>query len=244
MKSLQLLLLLLLTANITLAETTNEPELLKQYDIEIIIFEDAHARYINSESWHKDTLKEDTSIDDETNSNISKESKVTATNNKPASFEPLKPEMLRKEYKGINISSEYNVLLYSAWRQTGLKEAEAFEIDINELDNAHKNRSENTITGSLKIVLARYLHFYSQLEYKRKENTDTTNAPITDDITESNNKDISLEQSADTETTHGTISYPVISHRRMRSKELHYIDHPLVGILIQINPVKATTPPD
>jgi hypothetical protein len=27
------------------------------------------------------------------------------------------------------------------------------------------------------------------------------------------------------------------NHRRMRSKELHYIDHPLVGMLIQINPV-------
>lgn len=32
--------------------------------------------------------------------------------------------------------------------------------------------------------------------------------------------------------------YPIVSHRRMRSKELHYIDHPLVGILVQINPVK------
>ena len=29
-------------------------------------------------------------------------------------------------------------------------------------------------------------------------------------------------------------------HRRMRSKELHYIDHPLVGLLIQINPTEKT----
>ena len=34
--------------------------------------------------------------------------------------------------------------------------------------------------------------------------------------------------------------HPINSHRRMRSKELHYIDHPLVGILIQINPVEKT----
>ena len=32
--------------------------------------------------------------------------------------------------------------------------------------------------------------------------------------------------------------YPIKNHRRMRSKVLHYIDHPLVGILVQINPVK------
>ncbi len=34
--------------------------------------------------------------------------------------------------------------------------------------------------------------------------------------------------------------YPLNSHARMRSKELHYIDHPLVGMLIQINPVEKT----
>ncbi|MDH3450858.1 MAG: peptidoglycan binding protein CsiV, partial [Gammaproteobacteria bacterium] len=34
-------------------------------------------------------------------------------------------------------------------------------------------------------------------------------------------------------------SYPVRYHRRMRSSELHYIDHPLVGILILVTPVEV-----
>ena len=30
--------------------------------------------------------------------------------------------------------------------------------------------------------------------------------------------------------------YPVQTHRRMRSKEIHYIDHPLIGILVLATP--------
>jgi hypothetical protein len=32
--------------------------------------------------------------------------------------------------------------------------------------------------------------------------------------------------------------YPIKFHRRMRSKELHYLDHPLVGILVMAKPVE------
>jgi hypothetical protein len=32
--------------------------------------------------------------------------------------------------------------------------------------------------------------------------------------------------------------------RRMRSGELHYIDHPLMGVLIKVTPVKLTAGAD
>ena len=78
--------------------------------------------------------------------------------------------------------------------------------------------SKNSITGNFKLVLARYLHIYGDMEYQR--NVDNSSAEQT------------IENSALENTSH-----PMKIHRRMRSKELHYIDHPLVGILIQINPV-------
>jgi len=40
-----------------------------------------------------------------------------------------------------------------------------------------------------------------------------------------------------TTTSKGIIK--LAQHRRMRSKELHYIDHPLMGILIYINPIES-----
>lgn len=199
MKIISTLILLLVISGQTLAESDTSKTEVRRYDIEIIIFEDTHARYINNESWnhgsHTDTLPTSTK-------------KVNT-----GAYKKLKPGILKHEYKRINASPEYNVLFYSAWRQTGLKASRAFEVDLDELKNTHTNSSENTISGKLKVVLARYLHFYSELNYRRND------SGIQNQITAGND-------------------YPITMHRRMRSKELHYIDHPLVGILIQINPVK------
>jgi len=32
--------------------------------------------------------------------------------------------------------------------------------------------------------------------------------------------------------------YPVVNERRMRSREIHYIDHPLVGVVVLATPYK------
>lgn len=227
MKTLTTIFLLLLTISQAHADTKNNPEKnLKEYDIEIIVFEDAHARYINSEIWHKNIHDGSEPLTE------SKATVVIAKNLKKPGlskaermlYKTIKPVILNKEYRRINNSSEYNVLLYSAWRQTGLEKSKAFEININELNNNHKSKSENSITGHFKVVLSRYLHFYSQLDYQRQG--DQTVENLTPDV---NKADI---------LTVGNNIYPMKNHRRMRSKELHYIDHPLIGILIQINPVK------
>lgn len=190
MKIIQTLILLLITSTAVFAADV------RRYDVEIIIFEDAHSRYINSESWSSNDLADERSNFDKLNLD---------RNNTPV-YKNLRPGILKSEYRRMKKSPEYNVLLYSAWRQTGLSPKRAFEIDVSKLKNAHKNTSANTISGQLKVVLARYLHLYGQLDYQQ------------------NGRD-----------------YPMTVHRRMRSKELHYIDHPLVGILVQINPVKTVT---
>ncbi len=209
MKILLTLLLLTLTASHTIAEEINTTPDLKEYDVEIIIFEDAHARYLSSQSWgqaiqHTDENNIDKNTDKEINQN-------------PANYQPIKPFILKNQYKRISTSSEYNVLFYSAWRQPGLAKDQAFEIDINDLINTHSSKTANTISGKFKLVLARYLHIYNELEYQREVLTTIENTQEKTDIKDE--------------------IYPLKSHRRMRSKELHYIDHPLVGMLIQINPV-------
>ncbi len=59
MKTITTLFILLFNISYSLAETTDTPKILKEYDIEIIIFEDAHARYLNSESWQKNSSDEE-----------------------------------------------------------------------------------------------------------------------------------------------------------------------------------------
>ena len=231
MKTLAAIFILLLNINSSLAETVDIQKPLKEYDVEIIIFEDAHARYLNSESWQKDSLDEEHLTD----ANLNAQKKPISNNLTAENFKPIEPSIIKKEYKRINNSSEFNVLQYSAWRQAGLKSADAFEIDISRLRNTHKNRTENAISGKVKVVLARYLHFYSELEYQR-QNDDSDAIETLPDSENTTTEKTSDDKNIVLNTVNNTYTFQ--SHRRMRSKELHYIDHPLVGILIQINPVE------
>jgi len=207
-----------------------------QYDVEVIIFEDAHARYINSEDWPREVVT-DTPVEEEIaeppeNLDTLSIDEINAIDETDTtSFKNIKPEILNKEYKRINASSNYNVLFYGSWRQPGLDAKKAFEIDIQQLNNIHPVSSENNITGTFKLVLARYLHIYSKLNYQRKiEQTDIGN--------NTENPETIPLLAENTLQTQEYKNYPITNHRRMRSKELHYLDHPLVGMLIQINPAK------
>ena len=221
MKRLTTIFLLFLIVSQTHADDITAAKDLKEYDVEIIIFEDAHARYIRSETWKQKTKTT------EQQSAITETNKINATG-----FKSIKPAILKKQYNRINASSEYNVLFYGAWRQTGLDKSKAFEININKLKSRHTDNSENTLTGTFKLVLARYLHIYNKLNYQRKIAADS----------EITNTDPAADEEQTEVFSNALIPnnglYPLNSHRRMRSKELHYIDHPLVGILIQINPVE------
>lgn len=224
MKILTTIILLFLTVNFPAAEEKDTADQMQKYDIEIIIFEDAHARYINSETWQQDVPDEAKSLIDNATSNKTTDNldKLSLSEINAGSYKSLKPKILKSEYKRINGSSEYNVLFYSAWRQTGLDESKAFDIDIDELVNLHNNKSQNAIHGHLKVVLARYLHFYGDLDYQR---------PIDKSVANTDTIDASVDASAQTTETGVDLishqSYPMQIHRRMRSKELHYIDHPL-----------------
>jgi len=225
MKILTTIFLLFLTLSYAHAEDITAPKDLKEYDVEIIIFEDAHARYLKSETWNQNTETA------EQQSASTKRNKVNRTG-----FKSIKPAILKKQYRRINGSSEYKILFYGAWRQAGLEKSKAFEININDLKNSHRVRSKNTLTGTFKLVLARYLHIYNQLNYQRKV-TVTAKSEITATDSEASEKQTEL---LNNHMTPDNGLYPLNSHRRMRSKELHYIDHPLVGMLIQINPVEKT----
>lgn len=198
MKYFSALLFLILSFNSVQAET-------KRYDVEVLIFEDAHASYINSEEWRQQISHVDTS------------------SNNTAHFSPIKPYILTSSYRRMKASSNYNVLFYGGWRQTGLSRKRAFTLDLDQLKNRHNTKSNNTISGELKLVLARYLHLYGNLNYHRN------------DFTESH---VGYSRGYSRDYSANANNFPISFHSRMRSKELHLVDHPLVGILIQINPVK------
>jgi hypothetical protein len=242
MKTLPALFLLFIMSSNVFAETNDAPANLQEYDIEVIIFEDAHARYINSEIWNQNNTNEpDVSKTFGTKASTENLDKLSQKEINRTSFKTIKPTILNKEYQRIKNSSEYNVLFYGAWRQAGLSDADTININMNDLDNTAKSTSENTITGNFKLILARYLHIYAELNYQRKANNEASANSI-DVVTSNPAPDAEQNNNLNNGLTIENKPYPITIHRRMRSKELHYIDHPLVGMLIQINPVeKAKT---
>jgi len=187
------------------------------YEVELIVFEDARSRYIQSEDW---------SFNDMLN-NTQQKKKPTKTI-KDAEFQQLDWESakLAPQHKRLLNNSNFKVLLAKRWKQTGLDRKNAFNISINtnempsESTQASSDEIELTsyISGEVKLVMSRYLHFEVNLEY------------------------FIPQQSEDSAAVYK--SFPIVSERRMKSREVHYIDHPLVGVVVLATPykIKQDTP--
>jgi len=205
------------------------------YEVELIIFETNASHQLESEDWsYNDMLNNDKDIA-ETKNNY-QDNNYTELNWQDAK--------LANSLEKIESSSRYTVLYKKRWRQTGLDRDTAYAIDITSLKNA-ENSDDNTVTtetkntisdadiltmnnklsmdatedqtyiqGRVKLIMSRYLHFEVNLNYFKM---------------------------MDDEENSGYRSYPVISERRMRSRETHYIDHPMVGIIVHALPFKIET---
>jgi len=157
-------------------------------------------------------------------------------------FIPLPSETytLTNKVAALNSSGQYKVLKHVAWLQPGLAREDALPVIIhagknyrNEFQertfvsgdfndqNLAKSQHVNELDGTIKVVLGRYLHVYTDLVYRRpfSLSSDPASNPL--------GRDRLLAD------------FPVKTHRKMRSKELHYIDHPLLGILVEIRPASS-----
>ena len=116
--------------------------------------------------------------------------------------------------------------------------------------STNRNQRVYELEGTVKIILSRFLHLYTDLLLLQPVLITPANNRIIDEDTaliSDDNEDILLEPEkpkfnveiveADKEftTLHG---FNVKQHRRMRSGELHYIDHPMLGLVIKVSPVK------
>lgn len=168
-------------------------------------------------------------------------------------YSKIPPEeyQLNKQVEKLTSSRQVKVIYHSAWIQPGLDKDAAEFIHIRSEETKPGLQvldPLNTITGNLpanntanplfvqpasteeetpalldgvvKVELGRYLHIYFDLKYQR--NLAPQQGVI--DASSQGIKQIKF--------------YPVQMHRRMRSKEVHYIDHPLIGILVLATPFK------
>lgn len=142
----------------------------------------------------------------------------------------------------LSASPRYRVIKHLVWRQPGLDKASAKSVRIQggtdySMQYPNRTRLGNTanpdasmdesvsaarlleLDGTVTIVLARYLHVYTDLVFRQPVSTSS-----------------SIEDGTSENTTN-LIDFQIKNRRRMRSRELHYIDHPRLGMLIQITPL-------
>ncbi len=212
-------LLLLITGNIALADDVG-------YEVEVIIFEDTTGAYKHSEKWPEpettEEIKDDADkMDEETTENI--ESEIEEA--KPIIFENIEKESYRlnKQAEKLEKSPDYRILVHKAWKQPGLDKESALPMKIT--NNTDPENSDNIIKsyidGDITLIMSRYLHINTNLIFHKLIPRPFNTYTNTDENSINNFRD-----------------YPLVFERRMRSKEIHYIDHPLVGIIVLAIPFK------
>lgn len=92
------------------------------------------------------------------------------------------------------------------------------------------------LEGSVSVTLGRFLHFATQV-WLQKTPPEAQSAPATEGETAGEAE----RRSADTPSSSADAAgYVLLSEsRRMRPGELHYLDHPWLGILVRIEPAEA-----
>lgn len=142
----------------------------------------------------------------------------------PIAYQQLPDEQLQLEeiyQKLIATKGRLEPLVHMAWRQQVEPPESAQTLylllptDEAEQTPGLPDQSElSQLEGRIKISVKRYLHVDFDLVLRRLTTPTTTNEATLTALSPSYQ------------------AYRMQAHRRMRSKELHYIDHPLMGILI------------
>ena len=107
---------------------------------------------------------------------------------------------------------------------------EALELKMLERQEAARHDGLYELEGKITIALSRYLHTYTDLVLRRPRRS-------ADAITNTTSDDLFLASyAADTRILN---NHSLKEHRRMRSKNLHYLDNPEFSMLILITPYEA-----
>lgn len=142
---------------------------------------------------------------------------------------------LSEASRRIGNSGNYALLAHMAWIQPGYAREDAISFPLAELAGPASG-----LHGDLTLQLSRYLHLQFDLTIDELPET-----PV-EESTAALEALVSFPGSwGSAETQPLAPEYRISEKRRMRSGELHYIDHPKFGVLTRISKVKpALLQPD
>ncbi len=241
---------LLLTVTLLFSVAVQADDETRWYDVEVILFAQTSQDYRDSEHWPADYTQP--SIEG------SRELLSSATrshNGQPVAFRRLTSAELdmRADAGRIKRASDLELLAHFGWRQPGLAEDQAIPIHLSnrllEAPAAGASGEQQRLDGTLTLILSRYLHVKADLLLREPlDENDTVYQPEAAS-TPAGSTEIQDKENADTfaftpEPMQEQPRYRVYRLQqsvRMRSDEIHYMDHPVFGVVVQVRPYEQTT---
>ncbi len=179
------------------------------YEVEIIVFANARESYRASENWKQDLILPQ----------IAGARTLTPAGT-PGSkaFQAVDPSRyrLQGEWSRLAASGEYHPLLHTAWIQPGLPEGQAVGVILESGAPSESLGGAKPLSGVVKVELSRYLHLDANLLYRK-----------------------AIKGGAGADSAQPAFdTFQLSESRRMRSKEIHYLDHPMFGMIALITPLQ------
>ncbi|TFH41194.1 MAG: hypothetical protein E4H01_15335 [Lysobacterales bacterium] len=105
-----------------------------------------------------------------------------------------------------------------------------------------RDGSKAALDGTLRMHRARYLHVQADLLYYRPLASDASAAAAPDTDASAallaNSSDTALIEQLMAQAEATPKLFRLTESRRMRSREVHYLDHPLFGVVVEVRPVE------
>ena len=223
---------------------------MRYYDVEVVIIENFSEKAKNSENWPLQVKliqpEKIVQLGQPVLSEWLPQDKEIDLN---SSYTVLGPQNynLSEHVEKISESETQRVIFHTAWRQPGLDKNQALPIYFKHdvaaapvieteqngvlADNGENLTTEKTdampliLEGILRVTLSRYLHLEAELTLQNK----------LPELVKSDNPFSILDNEVErSELQKQGVVHLKQKRRRIRSNELHYIDHPVLGILINI----------
>ena len=234
-------------ANKNIAPDTTESQ--KIYDVEIIVFKNKSVPKGSELNLPTPSPTREKHTLDLSSSNSTKKAKKKG-------FTKLTEKQLTLQDTAYQIkkSSRYDLLTHTGWRQPGLDKTKALSVWIkggkvfgrgyssidqvepgsneqqtgtNKVKAANSTNVLYELEGKITVTLSRYLHTQANLVLRKPATTQNL-------LERAENQ----SEGNEIETIEGRrlLNYGLNEQRRMRSKKLHYLDHPQFGMLVLITP--------
>lgn len=161
----------------------------------------------------------------------------------PAPLQPLAELKLANEAERINKRSDMNVIWHQAWVEPIQEEGQAIRHNVNV---RLQDKLDIQITGHFELHRSRYLHINTDLQVQHYElqapaELSALSLPANDNRADYRSDLLAqseIEASLAVDLPTPIRAARVQQSRRMRSNELHYIDHPMLGIVLNIVPIE------